>query len=66
MAKANLLIWVAAHSPPLAGKCSVVNPGDYNLFNAVTTAAEARAALQSRRPPLTIADIEAAMAEYSK
>lgn len=66
MAKADLLKWIAAHSPPLTGKCSVTNPTDYNLFNAVTNAATALAALRSRIPPLTEADVTAGMVEYAK
>ncbi len=39
---------------------------DYNRLNAVANATEARAALQSRSPPLSQTDVEAAMAEYNK
>ena len=85
MAKADLLKWILAHSPPLMGTCPIAkNPPyapddqtdgqeswtfhktDYNRFNAVTTEAEARAALTSRVPPLTVADVEAGMVEYLK
>jgi hypothetical protein len=85
MAKADLLKWVASHSPPLTGQCPVkanaptgaiandtasttktIHETDYNRFNAVSSAAEALAALQKRSPPLTSADITAAMVEYNK
>jgi hypothetical protein len=73
MTKADLLLWVSSHSPPLTGKCPVktdtTSPTfltDYNRFNAVTNATEARAALQGRVPPLTQANVELAMVEYSK
>ena len=73
MAKADLLLWIATHTPPLTGKCPVLldasNPTfqtDYNRFNAVVSAATAKAALLSRVPPLVIADVDLGMTEYNK
>jgi hypothetical protein len=73
MTKADLLKWVASHSPPLTGKCPVVkdstNPPfktDYNRFNAVINATTAKAVLLSRSPPLTAKDVNDAMVEYNK
>ena len=74
MAKADLLKWIANRTPPLiAGHCKVAPDAtkplfqtDYNRFNAVTNAAEARAALLSRVPPLPMSDVDVAMAEYNK
>lgn len=43
-----------------------IHETDYNKFNAVANAAEALAALQKRVPPLTPADVTAAMVEYNK
>ena len=80
MAKADLLKWILAHDPPLMGSCPTTpaptyNPEDtetekhktdYERFNAVTSEAEARAALMRRVPPLTMVDVEAGMVEYLK
>lgn len=72
MAKADLLLWVQKHCPPLLSKLVNQNTAyptflnDYDRFNAVTSATEAKAALLFRKPPLSSADVDEAMTEYNK
>jgi len=72
MAKSDLLLWVKKHSPPLLPhtiNINTANPvfqNDYDRFNAVTTAAEALVTLKTRKPPLSLEDINENMVEYNK